>query len=294
MADFDAEVNSMVAEDDTPLGETIPIGELGDEFGDLKDINNFDYLGDGDGSPAGEGEEGESLDPPEKDPTQVEAKTEEPKAEEKSAEVDVQSAEKLAAYDRLDKALREKPAEAVKAILAGMSIQDRTALAQELSGEAPKQAEQFNLEEYETQSDMEDAIKSRWGSIESIPQIIQAQNEAGRKMEQGFATFVPHVTDANVASQIVWAKIDALCEALGIELPDPDGEAILKTLQTGKSTYRDAVRQSTNYKGQIDAHKQTRRPRPETPGGSARNVEPIKAGTGAVEIARRLGHLPPR
>lgn len=283
---MDEEINGMVAEDDTPLGETIPIGELVDEFGNTEDINEFGFLGDDDIPPDAD----EEIDPPENEPTQVEAKAEEPV-------VDTESAEKLAAYDRLDAALREQPAEAVKAILAGMSVQDRAALAAEIAGEAPQDETEddgFDVAEYEPQGEMEVALKSRWGSLDAIPSIIAAQNDAGKRMEQGFATFVPHVTDANIAAQIALAKVEAVCEALGINLPDPDGAAVIKTLQGGKSTYRDAVRQSTNYKGQIDAHKQSRRPRPETPGGGTRNIEKIAAGTDAVAIARRLGVLPPR
>jgi len=210
--------------------------------------------------------------------------------------VDSAIAEKVAQFDQLDAALRDHPGQAVKAIVAGMSIQDRAALIAEIAGTTPtaQATEKFDLTEYEPQGEMEEALAARWSSIESIPEIISAQNEASKRMEQGFATFVPHVTDANVASQIALAKVDAICEALGIELPDPNSEEVIKTLQTGKSTYRDAVRSSTNYKGQIDAHKQTRRARPETPGGGPRNVEPIKAGTSAVDISRRLGYLPPR
>lgn len=286
----DVEIATQIAEDDTPLGEPLSVAELPDEFGDLKDINDFSFLGDDEEPAAREETPDETPEEPAPD-----AAADTP-AEDKAPEPDPQATEKLEAYDRLDAALRESPGEAIKAIFAGMDPRDRASLAAELAGgqATTPQPEVFDLDGYEPQGEMEEALKSRWDSIEAIPAIIEAQNSTDRRIEQGFAAFVPHVTDANVAAQIALAKVEAVCEALGIELPDPDSAAILKTLQGGKSTYRDAVRASANYKGPVDAHKQARRPRPETPGGGPRSIEKIAAGTDAVAIARRLGVLPPR
>lgn len=284
----DTEIANQIAEDDTPLGESLSIGELPDEFGDLSDMNDFGFLADDD------------IPAEEEIPEKAEDKTPEIKSEEppeESQPPDENIAEKIEAYNRLDMALRENPGQAIKAIFAGMDATSRAAIAAELAGGAQVQqppTDTFKIDDYEPQGEMEEALQSRWNSIEAIPTLIEAQNLTERKIEQGFAAFVPHVTDANIASQIALAKIEAICEALGLELPDPDGEAVIKTLQGGKSTYRDAVRASANYKGQIDAHKQTRRPRPETPGGGPRGIEKIAAGTDAVAIARRLGVLPPR
>lgn len=290
MADID--IATQIAEDDTPLGEALPIGDTPDQFGDLKDIDDFSFLGDDDDTPAEEPAEQTPPAEPASDADPAQASQEEPT----TPEVDPQVAEKIEAYERLDTALKENPGQAIRAIFAGMDPRDRAALVSELSGPASSAGvpESFDVEAYEPQGEMEEALKSRWNSLEAIPAIIEAQNDTDRRIEQGFAAFVPHVTDANIASQVALAKIDAICEALGIELPDPDGAAVLKTLQGGKSTYRDAVRESASYKGQIDAHKQTRRPRPETPGGGPRSIEKIAAGTDAVAIARRLGVLPPR
>lgn len=294
---MDEEIANQIAEDDTPLGEALSISEMPDEFGDLSNMNDFSFLADDD-IPADDTEETQAVHEDGAGDAKPEGTPPETSDAEKSApEVDPQSAEKLEAYERLDSALRENPGQAIKAIFAGMDPRDRAALATELVGgaQAPSQeSDAFDLKEYEPQGEMEEALAKRWDSIEAIPAIIQAQNETDRRIEQGFAAFVPHVTDANIAAQLALAKAEAICEALGIELPDPDGSAILKTLQGGKSTYRDAVRASANYKGQIDAHKQTRRPRPETPGGGPRSIEKIAAGTDAVTIARRLGQLPPR
>lgn len=284
---MEEDIANQVAEDDTPLGEPLTVAELPDEFGDLSDINDFSFLGDDDDIRPEE--ETKDEDKP--------AETLGNSKEEAAPEVDPQTNEKLEAYERLDAALRDNPAQAVKAILAGMDPRDRAALATELGGgqsSAQDTSELFDAEEYEPQGEMEEALKSRWNSIEAIPSIIEAQNTTDRRIEQGFAAFVPHVTDANIASQLALAKVEAICEALGIELPDPDGAEILKTLQGGKSTYRDAVRASANYKTQVDTHKQTRRPRPDTPGGGPRSIEKIASGTDAVTIARRLGVLPPR
>jgi hypothetical protein len=286
------EIANQVAEDDTPLGEPLTVSELPDEFGDLSSMNDFYFLSDDD-TPAGEEK---AEDAPSGTAAAAPADAP-PPAEEPAALPNPQATEKLEAYERLDAALRENPGQAIRAIFAGMDPRDRTALATELaSTQAPSReaAEPFDVKQYEPQGEMEEALRSRWDSIEAIPAIIEAQNFTDKRMEQGFAAFVPHVTDANIAAQIALAKVEAVCEALGLELPDPDGQVIVRTLQGGKSTYRDAVRASASYKGQVDAHKQTRRPRPETPGGGPRGIEKIAAGTDAVAIARRLGVLPPR
>lgn len=289
----DIEINNQIADDDTPLGEPLTVADLPDEFGDLSDMNDFAFLNDDD-IPPGETEAGTEVE----QPVAASVPADKP-AEPESAAPDPQVTEKLEAYERLDTALRENPAQAIKAIFAGMDPRDRAALATELgtsTSQAPAQAqiEAFDVADYEPQGEMEEALRSRWSSIEAIPAIIEAQNTTDQRIEQGFAAFVPHVTDANIAAQLALTKIEAICEALGIELPDPDGAAVTKTLQGGKTTYRDAVRAAANYRTQVDTHKQARRPRPETPGGGPRSVEKIASGTDAVTIARRLGVLPPR
>jgi len=284
--------------EEAPLGEALSIGDLPDEFGDISDIDNFDFLGDEDTPDPNE----DAQNPP---PASVEAGDISGKPGEGTKEgetaPDPQAAEKLDAYEKLDAALRDSPGEAIKAIFAGMNPQARAALAGELWGAPapPAGAQQptgevFDIDGYDPQGDMEIALKSKWNDIQAIPSIIQMQDETDQRVQQGFSAFVPHVTDANIAAQLALAKVEAICAAIGIELPDPDGGAVIKTLQGGNTTYRDAVRKSTNYKGQVDAHKQTRTPRPETIGGGTRTAEKIPVGTDAVAIARRLGVLPPR
>jgi hypothetical protein len=284
----DTEIDGMTDADETPLGDALPIADFQSDFMSLEEMNDFSFLETEDDEEE-KGEEGEE----DKKPADKAAKTDAPAADPPE---DNAIADKLAAYDRLDAALRENPGQAVRAIFAGMSATDRSALSAELGLVASNvpERENFDVNEYEPQGEMEQALASRWGDVESIPAIRDTITGIERNMEQGFGAFVPHVTDANIAAQIALSKVEALCEALQIALPDPDSAEIIKILQSGKTTYRDAVRSVTNYKGQVDAHKQTRAPRPQTPGGGPRNTENIPMGTDAVTIAKRLGLLPRR
>ena len=283
----DTEFDEMSMDDQLSLGEALPISDMPSDFMPLKDMDDFSFLDEEEEAPA---------ESPAESLAETPAETSVPEEKPNEAAVDPLTEEKLAAYNRLDTALRENPAQAIRAIFEGMSVSDRSTLAGELGLSASKtpERESFNVGEYEPQGEMEQALASRWNDLESIPALKDSLDSAERKMEQGFGAFVPHITDANIASQIALAKIEALCDALQIALPDPDSTEIIKALQSGKTTYRDAVRTVANYKGQVDAHKQTRAPRPQTPGGGPRNAEKIPTGTDAVTIARRLGVLPRR
>lgn len=195
-------------------------------------------------------------------------------------------------FDEFDSALRSDPVSVTQAIIDGMDARQKTALFKQLGLSAAETVyPEFAVDEYEPQGEMEAALKARWNDLDSLPQIVAETRALGQKIEEQHEFFVPHVAEANVSAQIALMKLDALCDALGIELPDPEATAIIKGLESGKATYRDAVRKSVNYQKNIEAVKQRRAPRPSTPGNQSRKAEPIPEGTDMVTIARRLGTL---
>src|SRR5487761_2528870 len=92
-------------------------------------------------------------------------------AETPATEPDTTLQAKAEAYDEIAQRVSSDPAAVAAAIVSQMDIRTR---AEFLGQFNPDEAvhPQFNTEEYEPQSDMESAIKDRWGDIESIPHVI--------------------------------------------------------------------------------------------------------------------------
>lgn len=220
------------------------------------------------------------------------APTEEPSTEEPAPEVAPEVANKAAQFDEFDAALKQDPAAVAQAIIDSMNVRQKQAfLAQYVPEAAAPTRNAFDVKAYEPQGEMEQAIAERWDDLEVIPALVDEAYQLSRQIEQTTQLFTPQVAEANVMGQIALAKIDAICEAFGIELPDPDLSAVSKLLADGKTPYRDAVRKSVSYKTAVDGAKQRRTPRPTTPGNESRIEEPIPEGTSMVEISRRLGYL---
>lgn len=211
-----------------------------------------------------------------------------PPAETPATEPDTTLQAKAEAYDEIAQRVSSDPAAVAAAIVSQMDIRTR---AEFLGQFNPDEAvhPQFNTEEYEPQSDMESAIKDRWGDIESIPHVIAETRNLQSAIKSQQELLVPHISEANVASQIALAKIDALCEALGLQLDEPDLGKIVKALRTENTSYKDAVRSAANYKQAVDTHKQTRARRPVTPANSSNQPEPVKEGSSMLEIYRQFG-----
>jgi hypothetical protein len=195
----------------------------------------------------------------------------------------------LNAFPVFDEALQERPGELIQHIFADMDVRDRAALLKSLGAETP--LDNFDIMSYEPQGDMEAALALRWPDIEAIPQVNSEVRQLANSLGADQGKLEPHIGEANVSAQIALAKIDAIVEALGLDLPEPDIKAIQAALKDGRSTYRSAVRGAVNYGKSIEAAKQVRMERPRTPGTSSRVPDTFKPGTSMVEIARRLGRL---
>jgi hypothetical protein len=239
-------------------------------------------------SPDAKAEEGEGSTKPAEEP----AKPAEPTADVKALQTEA------AYYQEFDKALRTDPTQVASAILDGMDARSRAAFLQQYIGETTYP--EFKADEYEPQGEMEEALRHRWQDIEAVPQLIsdtRQLDQAVRALSEQASIapqLVPHVTEANVLSNIALSKIEALCELLEIELPDPDPQEILKGLDGGKGTYRDAVRKAISYKEKIEAKKQAGKPRPITPGNGTRRSPTLTKEMNAVDIARAIGTIPQR
>ena len=213
-----------------------------------------------------------------------------PAAEDAAAtEIPEDVQKKVEGFEFFDRAVRENPGALAEQLLGKLDPLERAQLLGKYGVNAETAA--FDVSAYEAQSDMEDAIKSRWESIDSIPHIAQSVKNVKEYSEQQIGDMVPQVAYGNVMAEVSLAKIDAICEAFGLALSDPDMAAIEKHLQAGNVSYRDAVRKSLDYKKAVESAKQARAQRPTTPRNETRRPEPIPEGTDAVTIARRLGTI---
>lgn len=239
-----------------------------------------DVLKDKEPVPAKDDSKKESGEVPEKE-SEPEKKSEpEPGVEDLKA--------KATTYESLDEALRTDPSAVVKAIIEGMGAHDRTELLKEIG--SPSYSK-FDVEKYDPQGEMEVALKERWKDIEAVSQLAEQTSALESRMQDQHGTLIPHISEANVVAQLALTKVAALCDALGIELPDPEPQVLQKALDSGRVSYKDAVKKSVDYSKQVTDHKQRRTHRPVTPGNASRKPEPIPEGTGMVEIAKRLGTL---
>jgi hypothetical protein len=213
---------------------------------------------------------------------------EEPAAETPEEPVaDPEIEQKLEQYEFWDQQLQQNPGGVAEALINNMPAHQKAALLAKL-GVPQSDAPAFDVDAYDPQGEMEAALKARWNDLNAIPEVSRqlagVQQEFGQYRQQ----IEPQIAYAHVNGEVQAAKIDAICEALGIELGDPDMKAIEKALATKGTTYRDAVRKNINYGKQVELAKQTRAPRPRTPGNQSRLTPAIKEGTDMLTIARQL------
>jgi len=202
-----------------------------------------------------------------------------------AAELDPAIAQRLQEADELATFLSKNPAEAALALLQTMTAHEK---AKFLSSFGIGNQDAFNVEEYEPQGDMEAALKSRWNDLNAIPEVSRQVAAQAQQFGEYRGVIEPQVAYANVIAEVQAARIDAICEALGLDIPEPDMGAIEKALSKQGVKYRDAVRTTANYTKQVELAKQSRRPRPVTPGNTTNRQEPIAPGTSMVAIAKQL------
>lgn len=254
----------------------------GDPMGD--DRTDFDE----EEAPAENEETNDSVKASDTPQTGSEAPTETPKevSEESSALPD-DVAKKVEFFDSLDKALKANPAIVIDSLLSTLDNSQKAEIFAKYGVSQPE-IPAFDPTTYEPQSQMEEALVSRWNQIESLPSEINATKTSLQEVRSLQESFVPHVSEANVYAQIALAKLDAICSALNLDIPDPDLGAIANAIKPNVS-YRDAVRSVANYTKTVEAIKQSRVERPKTPGNGSRRPEPIPEGTDMLTISRKFG-----
>ena len=234
-------------------------------------------------------------------PTVEVDKTETPKPEDKPADTspDVEMAkEKANAWDTFNNVLEQNPAELAKFVLSKMSPADQTALLRDVAPALldPEAPEPFDADAWEPVGDLETAVKARWSHIEDLPNLAaKVKSLEGQIAESSKGTIERldvTITRTAIQSEILFAKYDAIAQALGIDLPDPDMNAIIEALKDGRTTFRSAVRGvlGDKYKNSVEVHKQRNAQRPNTPGNGTTRPEKLREGATLLECVRALGN----
>lgn len=240
------------------------------------------------------------ADPP-KDPPAAPPAAEEPDDKKVTAEIPPEIKQQSEMFGEFDQALRENPVEVAAAIFDNMDARQKAAYLKAIGAQEPdSKYPEFKVDEYEAQGEMEEQLKARWNDLDAIPQVIRETRQLDGRIgevqddfKQAFQGLIPHVSESNVMSELALAKIDAICEALNIQLPDPDFEALAKEIKPGVK-YRDAVRKFVNYGTAVELAKQANVKRPkDTANETRREVSKFDPDTDdlAVKIARQQGTL---
>jgi len=208
--------------------------------------------------------------------------------------------QKAEMWDRFDEAFVKDPAVIARVAMKGMNADQQAAFLKEVLGTAADTSANLpdiDTDTYEPQSDLEEALLAHWGNIKGIADLkkevadlrqtgVSAVQEQVRALHDPISTAVYYAELGN-------AKFEALCEAIGLELPDPDLAAVREKLKDGRTTIKSAVRALVGdaYKTKVAEHKQSKATRPGTPGNSSTRQPTVKAGASMFEIAKSMGQL---
>jgi hypothetical protein len=244
---------------------------------------------------------------PDKDKTTTtETKTTEDKNDPANAKTDAEAIEKKAqTWDKFDQAFQKNPAVIAKYAFDAMTSDQKAAFirAEGLASAPPTQqpaAEPKDLfpdiaEDFEGDTEMENALALRWKNIKNLPalekQVADLQSSIDERVGSKIRELDNPIATAAVQSIIGLRKLDMLCEALGLNLPTPSLPAIGEILKDGRTTFDSAVDRLTTeaYKKAVAEYKQGKAPRPNTPGNSSTNNPELRAGASMYECAKHLG-----
>ena len=243
---------------------------------------------------------------PDKDKTTTtETKPGEDNNDPANAKTDAEAVSKKAEiWDKFDKTFQDNPAVIAKMALDTMSPEQVTALLKakgiEAAPAAPPAAEAKDLfpdiaEDFEGDTEMENALALRWKNIKNLPtlekQVAELQSSIDERVGSKIRELDNPIATAAVQSIIGLRKLDMLCEALGLNLPTPSLPAIGEILKDGRTTFDSAVDRLTGeaYKKAVAEYKQGKAPRPNTPGNSSTNNPELRAGASMYECAKHLG-----
>lgn len=212
--------------------------------------------------------------------------------------IDKATTEKVDMWDKFAETFEKSPEVIAQIALKAMSDTQRNALLASLgiNAAAAKAPALPDLpEDYEPIGELEVAMKARFGDIKAIPelrqQIADLQSTLDERMGSKVRELHNPIGTASVQAEIGLAKLDAIMEALGIDLPSPDLDALSELLKDGRTTFKSAVQKLTkeSYKKSLAEYKQGRAARPQTPGTSSTKSSNNSRNTDMAAIMRELG-----
>lgn len=237
--------------------------------------------------------------------TTTETKGAEDKNDPANAKTDAEAISKKAEiWDKFDKTFQENPSVIAKMALDNMTPEQITALLKTKGMEAPtktqEQAEAKDLfpdigDDFQSDSDMENALALRWKNIKNLPtlekQVAELQSSIDERVGSKIRELDNPIATSAVHGLIAIEMIGALAQAIGLELPMPSLPAIGEILKDGRTTFDSAVKRVTAeaYKKSVAEYKQGKAPRPNTPGNSSTNNPELRAGASMYECAKHLG-----
>ena len=243
---------------------------------------------------------------PDKDKTTTtETNPGEDKNDPANAKTDAEAVRKKAEiWDKFDKTFQENPAVIAKMALDAMSPEQVTTLLKAKGIEAPAATQEQPAakdlfpdidDDFQSDSDMENALALRWKNIKNLPslekQVAELQSSIDERVGSKIRELDNPIATSAVHGLIALAKLDAIADALGIDLQTPDLAAIGDILKDGRTTFDSAVKRVTaeGYKKSVAEYKQGKAPRPNTPGNSSTNNPELRAGASMYECAKHLG-----
>lgn len=120
--------------------------------------------------------------------------------------------------------------------------------------------------------------------------IIAKLKDLPAVVDTKIGEIAPSVNHGNLMAEVAIAKVNAVLEALGIQIDDPDPVELHKSLAMGGKTYQDVVMAALGKKAKaaVAAHKQAKKARPATPAPeSAGTMGRLKVGMSMAEAMRR-------
>lgn len=229
------------------------------------------------------------------------AESQKPEPEAKTGDtppLDKDTTEKVDMWNKFAETFEKSPEVIAQIALKAMSDTQRNALLKSL-GVDPSSATKIPVlpdlpEDYEPIGELEIALKSRFSDIKAIPELRQQITDLQSTLDERMGSKVRELHNpigtAAVHGEIALAKLDVILEALGIDLPSPDMNALNEILQDGRSNFRSAVQKLTkeSYKKSLAEYKQGRAARPQTPGTSSTKSSNNSRNTDMAAIMREL------
>lgn len=218
-----------------------------------------------------------------------------------TATPDAEVESKVKFADQLVDALHTRPGAVAQMGINAMSAEAKAAFFKSL-GVAPisDNLPDLDLETYTPIGELEEALAARWEHIRDLPkmaaQIAELQNRPSSdttSVQEQVRSLHEPLGYAVTRAEIAEARLDAICDYLGIDIASPDLTQVAERLKDGRTTHRSAVRGLTAepYKKAVAEGKQAKAPRPQTPGNSSTKPQKLPVGSTLADHYRAAGLL---